>query len=235
MYLFTFVFQQMKNFKIKKDYVPRSNRIKQQLQEDKKIPASLLLLNSKISKTQICPKCNQPIPIDEMEQHLKIELLDPKWKAQKDREQSKKRESNLIADRGNEMANNLAQFAQVRKDIFGEESGFEVEEKIRQQQKKAKLKETVVWDGHSSSVNATIQKVSMLPENSLQQQLAYLANKETNYIGPKPLHQSSVARDLLSKVAVSGASTTVLSKPDSSTSTAFNTSDAGKRQRVDDN
>lgn len=31
-----------------------------------------------------CTICGQQIPVDEIEQHTRIELLDPKWKSQRD-------------------------------------------------------------------------------------------------------------------------------------------------------
>ncbi|KAI3658012.1 hypothetical protein MP638_001836 [Amoeboaphelidium occidentale] len=36
------------------------------------------------------------IPVNEIQEHIKIELLDPKWKRQKDREVEKKRDSVLL-------------------------------------------------------------------------------------------------------------------------------------------
>ncbi|ODQ50471.1 Surp module [Saitoella complicata NRRL Y-17804] len=33
--------------------------------------------------TQLCPRCNAPIPVDEMAEHMRIELLDPRWRAQR--------------------------------------------------------------------------------------------------------------------------------------------------------
>jgi splicing factor 3A subunit 1 len=46
----------------------------------------------------ICPRCNQAIPVDEMEEHMRIELLDPKWKEQKEAADAKKKESNLLRE-----------------------------------------------------------------------------------------------------------------------------------------
>ncbi|BFZ64675.1 SF3a splicing factor complex subunit [Saitoella coloradoensis] len=35
------------------------------------------------TQTQLCPRCNAPIPVDEMAEHMRIELLDPRWRAQR--------------------------------------------------------------------------------------------------------------------------------------------------------
>lgn len=67
-----------KGIKIKEDYIPRSKR---QVQKP---------------LTQICPQCQMEIPVNEIQEHIKIELLDPKWKRQKDREVEKKRDSVLL-------------------------------------------------------------------------------------------------------------------------------------------
>ena len=48
--------------------------------------------------TQICPRCNQAIPVDEMDDHVRIELLDPRWKEQKMAAEAKKKESNLLRE-----------------------------------------------------------------------------------------------------------------------------------------
>ena len=46
-------------------------------------------------RTAICPNCGQSIPVAELEQHLKIELLDPRWKEQQAKSQSRFSTTNL--------------------------------------------------------------------------------------------------------------------------------------------
>ncbi|CAG8440518.1 3456_t:CDS:10 [Ambispora gerdemannii] len=70
--------------------------------------------------TQICPRCNQAVPVDEMDQHVRVELLDPKWKEQKQAQEAKKKESNLLQE-GTDVARNLKAFSGYRSDIFGTE------------------------------------------------------------------------------------------------------------------
>ena len=31
-----------------------------------------------------CAVCGQQVPVDELQEHMRIELLDPKWKSQRD-------------------------------------------------------------------------------------------------------------------------------------------------------
>jgi splicing factor 3A subunit 1 len=48
--------------------------------------------------TQICPRCQQAIPVSEMDEHVRIELLDPRWKEQKQAAEAKLRGSNLTSE-----------------------------------------------------------------------------------------------------------------------------------------
>lgn len=47
------------------------------------------------STGQICPRCGETIPHDQLEQHMRIELLDPKWREQREKEIEWKRTKNL--------------------------------------------------------------------------------------------------------------------------------------------
>ncbi|CAG8666978.1 4793_t:CDS:2, partial [Dentiscutata heterogama] len=71
-------------------------------------------------QTSICPRCKQAIPVDEMANHVRIELLDPKWKEQKMAADAKKKESNLLQE-GTDVAKILKTFSGYRSDIFGNE------------------------------------------------------------------------------------------------------------------
>ncbi|CAG8539354.1 6803_t:CDS:2 [Paraglomus brasilianum] len=90
--------------KIRKDYVPKVHAPK----------------TSGTRPLGICPRCNQAIPVDEMEEHMRIELLDPKWKEQKEAADAKKKESNLLRE-GTDVAKILKNFSGYRSDIFGTE------------------------------------------------------------------------------------------------------------------
>ena len=46
-------------------------------------PAGYVPASRRNVLTQICPNCNQEIPVDKLEEHMRIELLDPKWKEQR--------------------------------------------------------------------------------------------------------------------------------------------------------
>jgi len=65
---------------------------------------------------QRCPITGQLIPAEEMSSHLKILLLDPKWKHQKDALVERARKESAFAD---DVEANLASFVAKRPDLFG--------------------------------------------------------------------------------------------------------------------
>ena len=64
------------------------------------------------------PVTGQQLPIDSAAQHLRIELMDPKWREERDRAQAKFQTTNQLAD-GGDVAANLRRMAEKREDIFG--------------------------------------------------------------------------------------------------------------------
>mmetsp|Transcript_99037 Transcript_99037/g.171640 ORF Transcript_99037/g.171640 Transcript_99037/m.171640 type:complete len:705 (-) Transcript_99037:105-2219(-) len=73
---------------------------------------------------QRCPITGQLIPAEEMSNHLKVLLLDPKWKHQKDALVERARKESAFAD---DVEANLAGFVAKRPDLFGS-----VDEQIRE-------------------------------------------------------------------------------------------------------
>lgn len=63
----------------------------------------------------ICPNCNQQVPYSELQEHMRIELLDPRWKEQKAKAESRYATTNLSTA---DVANNLKRFASQRSDVF---------------------------------------------------------------------------------------------------------------------
>jgi len=97
--------QQDSEMKVRKDYV-----------RNKKAGANRMM--------QRCPITGQLIPAEEMSNHLKILLLDPKWKHQKDALVERARKESAFAD---DVEANLAGFVAKRPDLFGS-----VDEQIRE-------------------------------------------------------------------------------------------------------
>ncbi|TPX35543.1 hypothetical protein SmJEL517_g02062 [Synchytrium microbalum] len=141
--------------------------------------------------TQTCPRCGQAIPISEMDEHVRIELLDPKWREQRQRAQAKQGDSNL--NMGVDVAKNLSRLSDYRTDIFGSEE-TSVGRRIAEEREKAAGKERIVWDGHSGSIpSATMAVVAgqsvdeqIAARQRYQQQLMDEANKIGPQMGPGP-------------------------------------------------
>ncbi|KAI8057237.1 Pre-mRNA splicing factor PRP21 like protein-domain-containing protein [Syncephalis plumigaleata] len=159
--------------KIRKDYVPKA-----------RVGATGPRLNE---PTQICPRCQQAIPISEMDEHMRIELLDPRWKEQKQAADAKNRESNLLME-GTEVNKILKNISGYRSDIFGtDEVG--VGQKVQQDRERLKAaeKQKVIWDGHSASIPAMNERAAA--GLSIEEQMAVIQQnkmriEEQNRIGP---------------------------------------------------
>ncbi|KAB8077082.1 Pre-mRNA splicing factor PRP21 like protein-domain-containing protein [Aspergillus leporis] len=85
--------------RIRSDYVPR---------------AQARRLNQ-AGATALCPNCHQQIPVAELDQHMRIELLDPRWKEQRAKAESRSATTNLSTA---DVANNLKRLASQRSDVF---------------------------------------------------------------------------------------------------------------------
>ncbi|KAF8590517.1 hypothetical protein K439DRAFT_1403640 [Ramaria rubella] len=126
--------------KIRNDYVPK--------------------LGAKANKAAMttCSVCGQQIPVDELQEHMRIELLDPRWKSQRDALEARKAQASEL-QRGANVVSSLKHLARTRVDIFGAEAD---EEKRKQEEEeelaKRKEREKVVWDGHTASKAGTLDK-----------------------------------------------------------------------------
>ncbi|KAJ5114693.1 hypothetical protein NUU61_000452 [Penicillium alfredii] len=85
--------------RIRSDYVPRAQARRQQ----------------GTGATALCPNCHQQIPVAELEQHMRIELLDPRWKEQRAKADSRSATTNLSTA---DVVNNLKRLASQRSDVF---------------------------------------------------------------------------------------------------------------------
>ncbi|KAH9905317.1 Pre-mRNA splicing factor PRP21 like protein-domain-containing protein [Xylariomycetidae sp. FL2044] len=107
--------------KIKENYVPR---------------AAARTANRQGTQMALCPNCNQQIPMNELEAHMRIELLDPQWKEQKAKADSRYATTNLTPA---DMANNLKRLASQRADIFDGVTGQPISEEEMTRRKRAAL------------------------------------------------------------------------------------------------
>ncbi|KAI6089327.1 Pre-mRNA splicing factor PRP21 like protein-domain-containing protein [Hypoxylon rubiginosum] len=107
--------------KIKENYVPR---------------AAARAANRQGTQMALCPNCHQQIPMNELEAHMRIELLDPQWKEQKAKAESRYATTNLSHS---DVANNLKRFASQRGDLFDGVTGQPLSEEELARRKRAAL------------------------------------------------------------------------------------------------
>lgn len=67
--------------------------------------------------TQKCPKCHEDIPKSEWTNHMKLELMNPKWREEKQKLEERKKLNSLASDE--EIAQNVKKFTNEKRDIFG--------------------------------------------------------------------------------------------------------------------
>jgi len=73
---------------------------------------------AELSRTHMVdPITGKSIPVSDLSEHMRIQLLDPKWAEEKKRFHEKQRESNLL--QGEDIARNVSRFAKQRGDVFG--------------------------------------------------------------------------------------------------------------------
>ncbi|KAI1339269.1 Pre-mRNA splicing factor PRP21 like protein-domain-containing protein [Xylariaceae sp. FL0016] len=139
--------------KIKENYVPR---------------AAARAANRQGTQTALCPNCKQQIPINELEQHMRIELLDPQWKEQKAKADSRYATTNLShAD----MANNLKRLASQRGDIF-DSAGQPVSEEEQARRKRAAMNS---FDGNLEGRSQV--QVTHMQNTNVEEQIARIHQK----------------------------------------------------------
>ncbi|KAG1502675.1 hypothetical protein G6F46_010350 [Rhizopus delemar] len=132
---------------------------------------------------QTCPRCGETIPVSEMDEHMRIELLDPKWKEQKMAMEAKHKDSNLL-QHGTDVAKNLKNFSGLRPDIFDADES-ETLRKFKQQEEEAKKKDKIIWDGHTATMTLANQRAQ---KSSIEEQIAQMhrgIKAPTDTIGPQ--------------------------------------------------
>lgn len=87
-------------------------------------------------QTALCPRCSQQILLSEWEEHMRIELLDPRWKEQKAKAESRFATTNISTA---DVANNLKRLASQRTDVFDSVTGQPLSEEEMARRKKATI------------------------------------------------------------------------------------------------
>ncbi|OBT51534.1 hypothetical protein VE04_06879 [Pseudogymnoascus sp. 24MN13] len=117
--------------KIKENYIPRAAR----------------RAANKNAQMALCPNCKQQIPYSELDEHMRIELLDPRWKEQKSKSDARYATTNLW---NNDAANNLKRLASQRPDMFDGVPEHALSEEEEARRKKA----AISYDGNPEGKDA---------------------------------------------------------------------------------
>ncbi|KAK4682976.1 SF3a splicing factor complex subunit [Podospora pseudoanserina] len=137
--------------KIKENYVPR---------------AAQRAANKIGAQTAMCPNCKQQILLNEMDEHMRIELLDPRWKEQKAKAEARYATTNLSTV---DVANNLKRLASQRSDLFDNATGQTLSEEEQARRKKIAL--------HSFDGNPETAHVNQMQNFNLDEQIRAIHQK----------------------------------------------------------
>ena len=140
-----------------------------------------------------CSICGQQVPVNELQEHRRIELLDPRWKSQRDTLEARKAQASEL-QRGANVVSSLKNLARTRTDIFGavaDEERRKIEEE--EERLKRREREKVVWDGHTATKANTLDKYST--NVNFDEQIA--AIHRAKGLGPYVLRWNILANRLL--------------------------------------
>ena len=106
------------------------------------------------------PLTGDEVPIERMTEHMRIQLLDPRWREEQ-RKLAARRGEDDRGDRagGEEIAQSLASFAAKRNDIFGSTEAEEAEILEAKQKDEPSNSGGIIWDGHGGSINRVQARV----------------------------------------------------------------------------
>ena len=137
----------------------------------------------------VSPITGERVPADKVGQHLKINMLDPRWLEDRDRQLAEKSNQENVFATGDSVKSTLKKMAERRTDIFG--AGDEetiIGKKIGEEEKR---EEKVTWDGHTASMEAATRaaraNISINEQiHQIHKVKGLLPDQEKEKIGPQP-------------------------------------------------
>ncbi|KAJ0427901.1 putative Ubiquitin-like domain, splicing factor 3A subunit 1, Ubiquitin-like domain superfamily [Helianthus annuus] len=141
---------------IKEENEPRMRIVKNYKRPEERLAAAAAAAERNPLNTVVSPITGELIPVNEMSEHMRISLIDPKYKEQKERMFAKIRETTLAQD--DEISRNIVGLARTRPDIFGtteEEVSNAVKAEIEKKNDEQQQPKQVIWDGHTGSIGRT--------------------------------------------------------------------------------
>lgn len=161
------------NIKIRKDYVPKTLAERQR--------------QSAQQATTKCPVCGELVPTAEMDEHVRIELLNPKYRQQRADLEARMAQQTALTE-GADPSRVLRSFAGNRRDIFGlQEQEMSLAQREEEERKRAREREKIVWDGHAASRTRTTGDYNRTEQIEAQAKTmqARFKPKDTESIGPQ--------------------------------------------------
>ncbi|KDN44145.1 hypothetical protein K437DRAFT_248024 [Tilletiaria anomala UBC 951] len=135
-----------------------------------------------------CPVCGQQVPLNEMDEHVRIELLNPQFRDQR-RDLEARQAQHKALQSGADPVNALRQYAGARTDIFGAEVDEQARAKREEEEQRLRReRERLAYDGHLASrttVKDRAQKASMSDEAVRAREQAQRQAAQVPVIGPQ--------------------------------------------------
>ncbi|EXJ86585.1 hypothetical protein A1O3_03538 [Capronia epimyces CBS 606.96] len=145
--------------RIKSDYVPRAQQ------------------RATRGATALCPNCGQQIPVAELDAHLRIELLDPRWKEQQSKAASRFSTTNLG---GTDVAANLKRL-RAKTDGTGASADpvAEAAARVLGEQEDEERRKRMRLDGAADPTNPSLYPGASVPQQppNVQEQIRQIHNK----------------------------------------------------------
>jgi len=170
------------NMKIVKNYVRK--------QENKQ----------KVDQTQKCPLCKQNVSINEWSEHLRIELLDPKWREIKQEMMDRKMEISLAPSE--DVMTYLNNFSKYRPDLFGDVQDevclkllfyFLLIYKVKMEEKKKSenQKQNIKYEGYGLNITRTTANFAMMGRQMKKDKF------DPEKIGAVPVYNTNIIHNLI--------------------------------------
>ncbi|CAO1621699.1 unnamed protein product [Sympodiomycopsis kandeliae] len=167
------------SMKIRKDYVPKTLAERQR---------------ESLQQTTKCPVCGETVLTNEMEEHVRIELLNPAYRQQRADIESRRAQQAALST-GADPSRFLRQFAGNRTDIFGlQDQESAAAKREEEERRKAKEREKVIWDGHAASRTRTREDFNRpdMVDSTMKDIQGRFKARDTDSIGPQmPSAESS--------------------------------------------
>lgn len=141
-----------------------------------------------------CSICGQQIPSSQIQEHMRVELLDSKWAEQKKAHLAKHVDTNIV-ESGNDVSRNLANLSRARTDIFGPSSTAGPTQASSFDRQSA-LNSKVIWDGTSNSAAAAYREAAIKSKDQVLQEMEQLERQgditldPSHGIGPRQQPQA---------------------------------------------